>query len=76
MQEPAPVACGLPAKPDRRMPSPAPPALDRTCRFPWFGFDGCRGKDPSAMLRLTVSTIKSKRGAWMAPAHGLRPCAD
>ena len=31
------------------------PALDRTCRFPWFGVAGCRGKDPSGMLRLTVS---------------------
>ena len=54
-QAPAPVARDLPAKPDRLMTSPAPPALDQTCRFPWFGVAGCRGKDPNAMLRLTVS---------------------
>jgi hypothetical protein len=52
---PAPVARDLPAKPERLMTSPPVPALDRTCRFPWFGVAGCRGKDPSAMLRLTVS---------------------
>jgi hypothetical protein len=49
------MARDLPAKPERLMTSPAPPALDRTCQFPWFGVAGCRGKDPSVMLRLTVS---------------------
>ena len=72
-QEQAPpetVARDLPAKPERLMTSPPVPALDRTCRFPWFGVAGCRGKDPSAMLRLTVSHDEEQArrldgsGAW------------
>ena len=72
-QEQAPpetVARDLPAKPERLMTSPPVPALDRTCRFPWFGVAGCRGKDPSAMLRLTVSHDQEQArrlegsGAW------------
>lgn len=31
------------------------PYLDPTCRFPWYGVKGCKGKDARAMLRLTVS---------------------
>jgi hypothetical protein len=69
-QPPETVARNLPAKPERLMTSPPVPALDRTCRFPWFGVDGCRGKDPSAMLRLTVSHDQEQArrldgsGAW------------
>ena len=67
---PAPVARDLPAKPDRLMTSPAPPALDRTCRFPWFGVAGCPRKDPSAMLPLSVAHDQEQArrldssGAW------------
>lgn len=37
------------------MQSPPVPQLDATCRFPWYGVKGCKGKDTRAMLRLTVS---------------------
>ena len=68
-QDPPPeVARDLPAKPDRLMTSPAPPALDRTCPFPWFGVAGCRGKDPSAMLRLTVSHDQEQAPRLDGPA--------
>src|SRR4051794_25940901 len=69
-QAPAPVARDLPAMPDRLMRAPSAPTLDTQCRFPWFGVAGCKGKDPNAMLRLTVShdqeTVKrlGASGAW------------
>lgn len=37
------------------MQSAPVPQLDATCRFPWYGVKGCKGKDTRAMLRLTVS---------------------
>lgn len=51
------------------------PALDRQCRFPWFGVAGCKGKDPSAMLRLTVSDdaqVRSQLGAGAGWYRGIR----
>jgi hypothetical protein len=55
--------------------APPVPALDRQCRFPWFGVAGCKGKDPNAMLRLTVSDdvqLRSQLGAGAGWYRGIR----
>lgn len=59
----------LPQLPDRLFKAPPVPALDTQCRFPWFGISGCKGKDPSAMLRLTVSHDQ-EQGARLTGSAG------
>lgn len=51
----APLERNLPPVPSRLTQAPPIPALDSACRFPFFGVEACRGKNQTAMLRLTVS---------------------
>ncbi len=69
------VSRELPPLPDRLLKAPRAPALDTQCRFPWFGVAGCKGKDPNAMLRLTVSDdrdLRSRLGASAGWYEGVR----
>ena len=55
LRAPSTAMRNLPGVPKLLTKAQPLPHLDADCRFPWFRVAGCRGKDPAAMLRLTVS---------------------
>src|SRR5579859_896347 len=73
--EPSATRRNLPPAPSRLAKPPPLPQLDKDCTFPWFGIAGCKGKDTTAMLRLTVSDdieLRNQVGALPAWYQNVR----
>jgi hypothetical protein len=70
-----PLERSLPPAPARLLRQPPVPQLDSACHFPWFKVEGCRGKDPNAMLLLTVSDsieVRSRLNSSASWFEGVR----